>query len=145
MRKRTDCRESLCTTLFRFPFFRCWGLTNNEPAFWDGGFLFPCTFFLRLSRLEFWFDCIESWVVARSFRYSFCLFFFLFSLLEKKLHHRSVFVCIYQPKKTSSLILILDLGLTLQSWWICGDPADRLVGFRVDSIESSSLGSFESI
>jgi hypothetical protein len=55
----------------------------------------------------------SSWVVARSFRYSFCLFFFfLFSLLEKKLHHHSIFVCIYQPKKTSSLILILGLGLT---------------------------------
>jgi hypothetical protein len=98
MRKRTDCRESLCTTLFRFPFFRCWGLTNNEPAFWDGGFLFPCTFFLRLSRLEFWFDCIESWVVARSFRYSFCLFFFSFPFWKRN-SIIVAFLCAYTNQK----------------------------------------------
>jgi hypothetical protein len=114
MRKRTDCRESLCTTHFSFSFLLLLGIDELRTGVLGWGVFVSLSFLsLRLLRLEFWFDWIESWVVARSFRYSFCLFFFLFSLLEKKLHHHSILCAYTNPKKTSSLILIVGLSLTL--------------------------------
>jgi hypothetical protein len=91
--------ESLCTTLFRFSL----GWTNYDRRFGIGPF-FASPFFLRLSRLEFWFDWIEAWVGSGEESILF------FSPLEKKLINIAFRVHI-PTKKTSSLILLWVLVL----------------------------------